>query len=503
MKKTTRNLLIMLAVLVVLGGTAAALWWLPGGEPEEESSAIDYSVETEPVIARTSEEVASITVKNAEGTYEMLPLEAETEASASSETDSEAEPEIDFTIKGLEDYNLNGSTVTTLAKSLLSINASRNLGAKENLEDFGLSGDGQAKVELHYKSGETDTFLVGNDAGGNTGKYLLKDGSVYVVAGLNAGLLESRLSFLNTSVYAVADLTEESTDSEGSASETVVPDIVYSMKLSGSNFPEEIVLNYDSNRMSSYLITSPVVAESGTNAFSEIITALKSLSANRVAAIGVSKESLAEYGLQEPFAKIEFDMNGEKHVLAVSESNSEGNRFLVADSSDVIYEVAGDTVATWAETSLMQLRMSYIWLPNIKEVNELSLTYSGGTSNYHITRVVNEEKSTEENPEYDLAIKSGTGKEIDYTNYQGFYQQLISIAVFSTDPAEYSGEPVLRAEYGYFDGQEPTLVEFYAIKDQDRYAVELNGGYSGQVRKASVDHVIELIEKLNNNEATK
>lgn len=503
MKKTTRNILIMLAVLLVLGAATAALWLLPSGEPEEESSGTDYSVETEPVIARSSGEILSITVENAQGSYEILPQAAETAASASSGTSSETEPEINFTIKGLEDYDLNTSAVTTLAKSLLSVNASRNLGELENLESFGLSGKGQAKVELRYKSGGADTIIVGNDAGGNTGKYLLKDGVTYVVAGLKANLLEGRMSFLNTSVYTVADLTEESTDSEGSATETVVPDIVYSMKLSGANFPEEIVLNYDSSRMSGYLITSPVVAESGTNTFSEIITALKSLSADKVAAIGVSEEGLAEYGLQEPFARIEFDMNGEKHTLAVSETNTEGKRFLTADGSDVIYEVAADTVATWAETSLMQLRMSYIWLPNIKEVNKLSLTHSGGTSDFHITRTVNEEKSTDEKAEYDLAIKSGAGKEIDYTNYQGFYQQLISIAVFSTDRVEYAKEPVLRAEYSYFEGQEPTLVEFYAIEGQDRYTVELNGGYSGQVRKASVDHIIELLPKLNNNEATK
>ena len=94
------------------------------------------------------------------------------------------------------------------------------------------------------------------------------------------------------------------------------------MELSGANAAEPIVIDYDSSKVSSYLITQPVMAESGTNTLTEIATALKSLSAEAVVAAGRTQETLEQYGLAEPYAQITFDMNGEEHTLAVSEANS-------------------------------------------------------------------------------------------------------------------------------------------------------------------------------------
>ena len=162
-------------------------------------------------------------------------------------------------------------------------------------------------------------------------------------------------------------------DSEGSSSTSTLADVLYHMELSGANAAEPIVIDYDSSKVSSYLITQPVMAESGTNTLTEIATALKSLSAiatalkslsaKAVVAAGRTQETLEQYGLAEPYAQITFDMNGEEHTLAVSEANSSGNRYLIADDIDLVYEVTGDSVNAWAEAGLMDLRMSYVSAP--------------------------------------------------------------------------------------------------------------------------------------------
>ncbi len=60
---------------------------------------------------------------------------------------------------------------------------------------------------------------MGNEAGETTGPYVLIDGVVYISSSVSNYLLGSSLSFINTStLYSVADRTEETTDSEGSSS---------------------------------------------------------------------------------------------------------------------------------------------------------------------------------------------------------------------------------------------------------------------------------------------
>ncbi len=245
-------------------------------------------------------------------------------------------------------------------------------------------------------------------------------------------------------------------------------------------------------------------AESGSNTFTEIVTALKSLTVDSAVAVGRTQETLEQYGLAEPYAQIVFDMNGEDHTLAVSAADSEGNRYLIADDNDVVYQVASSTVDSWAEADLMDLRMSYVWLPNITNVSRLTLTVDGDmVYPYDVTRTVNEEKSTEDNTSYDLSIQNAAGEEITYENYQNFYQQLLSVAVLSTKEATYdAGSPVLRVEYQYFDGSEPDVITYCPVEGEDaRYAAVLNGGYNGLVRRSEVDALIEKLAPLDDNEA--
>ncbi len=222
-----------------------------------------------------------------------------------------------------------------------------------------------------------------------------------------------------------------------------------------------ITIVYDSSKISSYLITSPVYAESGSNTFTEMVTALKT-PFSQLWRRWPHPGGLEEYGLAEPEATIAFNMNGEEHSMAVSAKNEDGNRYLILDDIQLVYEVTADSVSTWADSDLMDMRMSFVWLPTITNVSRLTLTVDGDmVYAYDATRTVNEEKSTEDNTSYDLSIQNAAGEEITYENYQSFYQQLLSVAVLSTKEATYDAEsPVLRVEYQYFDGSEPDVIEF-------------------------------------------
>ena len=70
-------------------------------------------------------------------------------------------------------------------------------------------------MEVQYTDGTSDELVVGNEAGESAGRYILKDGIVYISSSFSGALLETPLYFINTEIYSVADRTEETVDSEG------------------------------------------------------------------------------------------------------------------------------------------------------------------------------------------------------------------------------------------------------------------------------------------------
>ena len=507
MKKSLKTLLVMAVVLVVLGGAAAALWLTaPPTEVEEETSSSTPSI---PVIDREAEDVESISVESDAGDFTLVPVEEESASSASSESsassDDSASSEaastlVNFTLEEYQDYDLTTSRINTSANSVISLSATKELGSQENLEDFGLTADqALCTITVHYKDGSEDQVMLGAEAGESSGNYILKDDVVYI------GYLPSQLyygpfTYFNNEVYAIGDRVEEVTNDEGVTSQETMSDLMESFEISGVNFPQPVKIVYDETRTSGYLVTEPVTAESGTTAFSEMVTALKSLTATQVVDAGLTPEKLEQYGLAQPAAQVDFTLNGEHHVLTVSEPNEEGHCYLTADEDDVIYEVSESDVTTWADADLMTLRMSYIWLSNIQDVKKLTFTVDGDmVYSYDVTKVLNEEKSTDSVPSYDLVIHNAGGEAIDYEVYQDYYQDLISIAVLSSDLAPYSDTPTLRVEYEYFEEDGSDVIEFFAVEGKDRYAAVLNGELNGLVRKQSVEDLVNSLPDLDQN----
>lgn len=485
MKKSVRTLLIMLAVLVVLGGAAACLLLFPVGSGEDDASSAASQAERETVVEIDAGDLASIQVENSQGSFAIVP--ADGASGEESGSDSAA-----YTIKGLEAYELDASSLKTAAEDLLSIQALRNLGEQDDLEKYGLSGERAAQATIQQKSGGQTVLVLGDtSSSGTVGQYLLKDGQVYIVPALSDVLKGGKLDCVSKAVYSIADWTigggEESGEGESSASsEETLPDTLFNLELSGKAFEKPITAEYVArSRLNGYMLTSPVRAESGTDAFESIVTALKSITANRVAAVGVDEAALAEYGLAEPDAQAAFKLNNESLTVKVSAKDSDGNRYLQLAGRDVVYQIENARVRPWAEAQLMDLRKSTICLANVADVEQLSLTREGDMV-YDFTVDLSADDPTVQDP---------SGREIAYGEYEELFQQLTSLAVFSVEEAACSGTPSLRVEYHYKSG-ESDVVEFYPIEGQDRCACTLNGEYNGQVRGSEMAPLLEKIEDV-------
>lgn len=479
MKKNLKYILIMLLVLLVLGG-AAALLLLPQGGGEDSSSAVGSSsaVENETITNRETADVKAVTVENASGSFVLVP-------------DGE-----EFTLQGYESYPINRSTVRNTVDQLVSLQVARNLGEQSSLEDFGLSGTECVNVELQYKDGSSDKLVLGATPGETTGRYVLKDGKVYVGLGVADQLYGDGFGYFSSSLYSIPNRTEETTDDEGNTESKEAEDILYRLKLTGTQFPEPIELGYDKKAVSQYLISTPIVAESGNTAMTTVMDDLKALEqADGVVAAGLDDGLLAKYGLQEPAAVAEFDLNSETHTVSVSAVQEDGTRYLLLDDNDLVYQVQDSAVSSWAAADLLTLRQGYIWLANIMQVQQTTITVEGDMAYaFTTTREKDEERSTDETPYYNLTVKNAAGQTLDYETYQDFYQDLLAVAVMSEEQPETTGSLVCEVEYQYFDGGKDT-VRFYS-SGEGRCVAELNGAFNGIVRSSDLTKLLGRLPAL-------
>lgn len=482
MKKNLKYILILLVVLLVLGGAAALLLMFPQNGGEETSSLPVSSevTENEKITNRETSDIKAVTVKNTLASFVLVPEGEE------------------FTIQGYENYPVNRSSVRSTVDALARLQIAKDLGERSDLSDFGLTGSDCVTVELQYKDGTSDKLVLGANPGETAGRYVLKDGKVYVGLGVSDYLYGDGFDYFSSQLYEIPDRTEQTTDDAGNPTSKEAEDILYHLKLSGTQFPEPIEIDYDKRAVSLYLITEPVMAESGNAAHTAVMDDLKALTqADRVVYAGTDEAALEKYGLKEPAAVAEFTMNSsEGHIVSVSAATGDGLRYLTLDDKNMIYQVHDSAVSSWASADLLKLRQGYIWLANIMQVQRTTINVGGDMVYvFETTRELDEDRSTEQNPYYDLTIKNAAGQTLDLPTYRSFYQDMLAIAVMNTERTEPTDDEFAWSiVYQYFDGG-ADRVSFYPFGD-DRYIAQLNGDFNGIVRKSDADKVVARLPEI-------
>ena len=169
MKKNLRTFLIMLLVLVLVGGGAAALLLT---QPTEETAAEEESSSSqvrEPLLDLEPEQVTSLQVENAYGAFTLVPLseeeaqevtsqESAAESAASLESSVSSGQEEDthgvlFTLEEYREYEPDTLTITEDVEDLLGLAVSKDLGALENLEPYGLEEGDATQVTIQLSDG--------------------------------------------------------------------------------------------------------------------------------------------------------------------------------------------------------------------------------------------------------------------------------------------------------------------------------------------------------------
>jgi hypothetical protein len=472
-----RNLIIVSAFIIVLGGTTAALMLTGNGKDTAGSSV--SSPDSIQLVSKKEEDIVSMSVKNKNGSYTLIPIKTPLVGAASTASTSSQDLITTYTVKGLEDLDIDKAATDQVVQNGYSLSATKNLGAVTNLEEYGLK-DPQAVVEVSFRDGSHYNYKIGSpSATDNTSYYMCGENSnnVYLV-GVDSGILDSEKHFINKNVLAI---TNTGKDNEYTK-----------IKLSGKNFPQPVAVEMVDNVMT---MTSPIHSSIDDNKLAGVQNSLTTLIADSVEAVHPDAAAIKKYGLDVPTAVAEFTANKENYKIMVGAKN--GNQYYAAlDPTKAIYLVKESDVSAWAEISDFTLRSKLLILPTIDSLKSIAVEKGNASSAVTVERTKDEQKSTQDKPAYTYKVLSQDGKELQYdTSYKSFFISLISLETLEGATQKPSGSPTYRVTYSYFDKGSTDTVEFYKSSDR-RYTAVVNGEIFGTIVSTDVDKVFEKFDLL-------
>lgn len=478
MKKTTKYVIITAAIALVLGGILAVLYFTDPAKTEEESSSSSTSSAAEQsLLKRNASELKSITVKGENADFTILAKEEEASSESSeSSSSSESEPQMVYSVEGYEDYDMKQSNLKSAAGNFTNLTYIKELGEVENLSEYGL--DNGTVATATYSDGTSETFTVGREPGETAGRYILYKGKVYVSA-VNQVYYTPLEEQINPVSWSITDVTDEDGNTYSNLDKFII---------SGEKYPRKVEMYFDEDSFD-YSVTEPIKSGGSMTYATTLMDALKEFNAGTIVKTEATEEDLKEYGFETPYADMTFAINGEEHSIVVGAKEGNDRYIYVDGNKKIIYKIANNTLAPWADADETKFRDGYVNILMITKVNKITVEGKSGKTVIDLSRTVNEEKSTENQTSYDYTAKRD-GVDIVYKNITKFYSNLISIPILNMQETATTGEALFKITYGYYDGSPETKMEFFqSAESEDRYIVKIDGEYNSTIRKSSIDAV--------------
>lgn len=479
MNKNLKALIACAAVLVVAGGGYTALMLTEDtGKQSISSSDEPIAVKSESILNFEKSDIKSIEVTNASGGFEGIPT---------GKNDDSGVPE--FTIKGIEDLNINGTITTSLLNSSSMLNSDSIVTENANdLEKFGLKSP-QAEVTIKTAS-ETKKFLVGNESPESGETYCMIDGenTVYLAgtSALNV-FLNSKENFLSIS------LIEAASDGNNPIPETIT--------VKRNDLDYDIVLEQDVNTsesgntsgtLATHIMTEPVFSYLDVQKSQDATQGFFGLSAYTALYAHPDEEQIKASGLDEPFCTVSMKTTeGDNYNIKIGNELkiSEGSFYSVMiNDTDIIYAVSAESLC-WATLKPEDITSRMIFGTYVWDIGKLEINVNGG-ENVKFTV-----SGTDDNAEV-----SKNGDKCDSERFRTFYTFLLKTAgedfVINEEP---QGEPTVSILLETQDGKTSQKIEFYKADGKKSFIV-VNEVPCFKCRTAYVELLIKNLSIFDSNE---
>jgi hypothetical protein len=405
----------------------------------------------------------------------------------------------------IDRFNLDGSDIWSIEEySSIPIDSSFIVGIMTNVATFtaarvvtdtpadisvyGLSAP-RAEVITLFDGGEVKSMLIGNPSPTAGETYVMLDGddTVYTIADTNiARFLADKKEAILKTVYTPKQATSEE--------DTTPYARINEMTIDRSDLTYDIVIEYDKRKddpdkivsnQTIYRMTSPVTLDLDPDRAESTIGTVFSLTASAVTAVFPDEATLAEYGFDEPFGSVKFDIVGGPFGMTfgneiIGEDGTVTGRYCMVDDLDVIYEFTSDKLP-WTTVKPLEITSSLITANYIFDLDGVSITGSGFDERFSQTGTSDD----------DFVVTHNGETVTDNQSYKDIYQFLLRAPAEELFLETVTDEPVLTVHI-YGEGIDDTLE--FINSDNRRTIIRYNGVTSFKIKTAYVNRLIDNIK---------
>jgi hypothetical protein len=474
-----KGIIAGLIVLVVLGAAAALLLI---NRPETDGDA-EVTAATEPVTSRLvydidPTKILSIFIENDKGSFEIGRFNIEG-------TDM-------WSIEEYASLPLDNNFILGIMTNVSTFTAARVVtDTPADISVYGLS-EPRAEVITLFEGGVMKDFLIGNPSpvAGETYVMLAGEDTVYTIADTKiASFLASKNDAISKTVYTPKSATSEE--------DTTPYTRINKLTLDRSDLTYDIVIEYDTRKddpdrivsnQTIYRMTSPVTLDLDPDRAEPTIGTVFSLAASGVTAVFPDEATLTEYGFDEPFGSVKFDIVGGPFGMTfgneiIDEDGNVTGRYCMTDDRDVIFEFSNEMLP-WTTIKPLEITSTIITANYIFDLDGVTLKGSGNDEQFVLTGSSDDDFKVTHN-----------GKTVtDNQAFKTFYQFLLRAPAEELYLEDTTAEPAMTVHV-FGEGIDDTL-EFIPSENR-RTIVRYNGVTSFKIKTAYLNRLIENIKLFN------
>lgn len=505
LSKSSKTVIIAVAVPVVLAAVALILFiTLPKANPDvtgvNSFGTDDNEEQVVPINTKNVDDVSFLSVSNENGTF------AFTQQKRVIQQDNESgetvnKDEFYWTSEELLNVPQDDSKVRSFITGLAQLSGVSVV--EENAEDLDKYGlqNAAATAEARFTDGTSLTMLFGikNPANEQTVYFRMSDSQkVYLVSYFSVSNV-----FSDVRKFATLTLTDSHSSGNNepeylriSRSDFDLPvEICSILSVEGEKNDEDFeVTTYNTHRFAVPITVEVDSAGRGNGVSGKTLCyGIYGLTMDACENLEKTYDVLKSYGLDNPFARVDFKCGSKEYHLLLSEENTEQKKYYaVMDGVPGIYSISRDN-APWCTFSIENLLPVRPLSPYIYSVDNIEISNGGNVYKFEIN---SGEKSFTCN-----------GNPINAERFREFYRELIGefgedvylTQVPDEQEPEISVKFTYKNEYwDYYNGESDT-VEFFS-SDGRKCKVNLNGKTLYKVSDAYVTRLLENISALNNGE---